>query len=82
MDITKLPPPRAHCLAEPFDCPDCIPIAYSLALYSVLSTVLVVSVAQSLALPPPEALSIPVPPVAHALEEYSEPVIAPSTFIA
>jgi len=73
-------PPIAHSLDEPVE--TVVPVAYSLAEYSLVSTVEPVVVAHSLAAPLEPVLVTLVPPTAHAFEEKSDPVTAPSTLVA
>ena len=61
-----------------------VPMAYSLAEYSDVSTAPPVVVAHSFAAPFAEVVVTPVPPTDQALAEWSEvaPLIPPSTFCA
>ena len=59
-----------------------VPIAYSFAEYSEVSTAAPVEIAHSFAAPRLAVVVTFVPPIAHAFELKSVPVTAPSTFTA
>ena len=70
----------AQSLAEPVA--TVVPIAYSLAEYSLVSTAAPVEIAHSLEAPRLAVVVTLVPPTDQALLEKSDPVITPSTFTA